>query len=267
MSHTMFYISVDPAFQDDYTAIVLVQRVPKSKQPLHNHAGIPRQGNELDVIHMYHVVGLERVRGLPYPELVEKVSRIWENPRFGRNHEKELILDTTGVGLPIAQEFEQKRLHPIKIVITGGHQINQKSYTEISVPKRNLVSALGVMFHSGRIKFASMPLVEELVKELESFSYKVNPETGHDSYEASTGAHDDLVMALSMAVWRAHGDERYFPNPYRFSARRNSPDRRSQWKWQPVFYCPAPSKECRLRQGPGQRDCDNNTSIWVCRPD
>lgn len=27
------------------------------------------------------------------------------------------------------------------------------------------------------------------------------PGTGHDTYEAAAGGHDDLVMALCLAVW------------------------------------------------------------------
>ena len=40
--------------------------------------------------------------------------------------------------------------------------------------------------------------------ELLGFRVKIDPTTAHDSYAAwREGAHDDLVLALALAVWHA----------------------------------------------------------------
>ena len=50
-----------------------------------------------------------------------------------------------------------------------------------------------------------------LVRELMSMRVRISP-AGHDSYGAASGAregpHDDLVLAVALAVWRAKGWER-----------------------------------------------------------
>ena len=39
--------------------------------------------------------------------------------------------------------------------------------------------------------------------KLAAFHSVISARTGQDSYEATSGAHDDLVMALGVAIWRA----------------------------------------------------------------
>jgi hypothetical protein len=39
--------------------------------------------------------------------------------------------------------------------------------------------------------------------KLAAFCSVISARTGQDSYEATSGAHDDLVMALGVAIWTA----------------------------------------------------------------
>ena len=49
-----------------------------------------------------------------------------------------------------------------------------------------------------------MELWPALKKELLNFRVKINISTSHDSYEAwREGDHDDLVLAVALACWRA----------------------------------------------------------------
>jgi hypothetical protein len=43
-----------------------------------------------------------------------------------------------------------------------------------------------------------------LVRELQDFRVEFTA-TGHLTFNARSGKHDDLVLALAIAVWRAHG--------------------------------------------------------------
>lgn len=52
---------------------------------------------------------------------------------------------------------------------------------------------------------ASLPEAATLTHELQNFQVKISLDTAHDSYGAwREGAHDDLVLAVCMALWIAH---------------------------------------------------------------
>ena len=52
--------------------------------------------------------------------------------------------------------------------------------------------------------FFDVPLRPVLVREMQNFTVKINPQTAHDSYGAwRENEHDDLVYALAMAAWQA----------------------------------------------------------------
>jgi hypothetical protein len=40
-----------------------------------------------------------------------------------------------------------------------------------------------------------------LINELNIYAYKQNSATGHTSYSAPEGYHDDIVIALALACW------------------------------------------------------------------
>jgi hypothetical protein len=69
------------------------------------------------------------------------------------------------------------------------------------VPKRDLVEAAQVALQNRRLEISAALLdARVLVEELKSFRGTVS-EAGYDRYEAREREHDDLVLALSMAVW------------------------------------------------------------------
>jgi hypothetical protein len=68
-----------------------------------------------------------------------------------------------------------------------------------------LVSRLQALLHEGRLKIQKeLPEAETLVRELQDFRVEFTP-VGHLTFNARSGKHDDLVLALAIAVWRAHG--------------------------------------------------------------
>jgi hypothetical protein len=73
------------------------------------------------------------------------------------------------------------------------------------VPKRDLVAALEVPFHTGQLKMAEgVTLWPALREELLNFRRKINLKTAHDSYQHwRESDHDDLVLATALACWRA----------------------------------------------------------------
>jgi hypothetical protein len=73
------------------------------------------------------------------------------------------------------------------------------------VPKLTLVSRLQALLHQGQLKILrELAEAETLVRELQDFRVEYTA-AGHLTFNARSGKHDDLVLALAIAVWRAHG--------------------------------------------------------------
>jgi hypothetical protein len=166
-----------------------------------------------------HVRHLERPPlGTYYPEQVARIKELFTTPELSerrierdyygmrqvRTAQPELVVDATGVGRPVVDMLRKEGLSFSPILITGG-DIEHHEHGFYRVPKRNLVSAVQIALQSAELKIAEdLELAETLRKELLNFRVKVNISTAHDSYEAwREGDHDDLVLAVSLACWRA----------------------------------------------------------------
>lgn len=179
---TKFFIGLDLGQSNDYTAVSVLERV----------------GNRLE--NVYQVRHLERVRNVPYPQIVDKVSSMWHHPALAYN--SDLVVDQTGVGAPVVDLFRKAGLDPVGVLIHGGDKVSCEGSTW-RVPKRDLVGSLQVLFQSGRLKISKkLPLASVLQSELLTFKVKIDPVTAHDSYSAwREQDHDDLVLSVAMAAW------------------------------------------------------------------
>jgi hypothetical protein len=150
---------------------------------------------------VFQVGHLERLPlGTPYPAIVAHVGRLLPNLP-GR---PELIIDFTGVGRPIFDMFVCSGIYPTGVLITGGTTETREGRT-CAVPKLTLVSRLQALLHEGRLKILrELPEAETLVRELQDFRMEFTA-AGHLTFNARSGKHDDLVLALAIAVWRAYG--------------------------------------------------------------
>jgi hypothetical protein len=137
----------------------------------------------------------------PYPEIVERVAaRLLQPPLQGRTM---MAVDASGVGPPVLELFRARlpRTRVVGITITGGTSVGGDS-SNPTVPKRDLVSTLAVVFETERIRIAPTAIAaSELRAELLAFRVSLS-DSGHDSYAAYRERdHDDLVCALSLACW------------------------------------------------------------------
>ena len=144
-----------------------------------------------------------------YPAIVADTARMMnsaEVQRIAGRMRPVLAVDATGVGAPVIDLLKREpmkaQLEPIQI--TGGDSVTRE-YGLTRVPKRDLVSAAQVALQTERLKIAEeLPEAQTLVRELENFQVKINLDTAHDSYGAwREGTHDDLVLAVSLALWIA----------------------------------------------------------------
>ncbi len=181
---TSFFVGLDLGQSNDYTAVSILERVGDHRE------------------NSYQVRHLERVRNVPYPQIVDKVSSMMHNPTL--EDSAYLVIDQTGVGAPVVDLFQQAGLRPIGVLIHGGDKATHEIGTW-RVPKRDLVGTLQVFFQSGRLKISKkLPLASVLQTELLNFKVKIDPVTAHDSYSAwRDNEHDDLVLATALACWWA----------------------------------------------------------------
>ena len=98
--------------------------------------------------------------------------------------------------------FVYSGIYPTGVVITGG-TTETRDGRICSVPKLDLVSRLQILLHEARLKILrELDEAETLVRELLDFRMEYTA-AGHMTFNARSGKHDDLVLALAIAVWRA----------------------------------------------------------------
>ena len=211
----------------DYTALAIIEKVmppagddagdvpfyekkpPAFPPPVGGGAAEPAKQEP-----QFHVRYLERFPlGTPYPDVVRRVTEGKKELEASSGGTVPLVVDATGVGLPVVDLFKEAKLRPISVWIHGGETVSQEGRT-YRVPKRDLAGVLQVLFQSGRIKVArGLREAETLMRELQNFKVKINIQAGHDSYEAwREGDHDDLVLAVALACW--YGLRRKGPRPH-----------------------------------------------------
>lgn len=179
-----FVMGLDLGQAQDYTSVGILQLVT--------------EGRKVD----YHCRHLERFAlRTPYPAIVAQVQERITGPDLrGRTA---LVVDATGVGAPIVDMVRAGGLSCVAVTIHGGEAVVTVP-GGYRVPKRDLVSTVQVLLQTQRLLFAAgMPLVDTLVTELTNFRYKITA-TAHDVYGVwREGGHDDLVLAVALAVWYA----------------------------------------------------------------
>jgi hypothetical protein len=76
-------------------------------------------------------------------------------------------------------------------------------YRMMNVAKIELVGSIRSALESQRIKVPpELEHADTLKRELADFRVKVT-EAGHETFSAREGAHDDLVLAVSLPIWLA----------------------------------------------------------------
>jgi len=177
-----FFVGLDLGQSSDYTALAVLERVAGT-------GGF-----------FYHIRRLERVRGESYPNVAQKVATLLRSPALAGG--AALIVDQTGVGVPVVDLLRQASLRPVAVSIHGGDNTAHDG-DNWRVPKRDLVATLLVLLQSERLKVSSkLKLGPVLQAEMLNFKVKIDPATAHDSYSAwRESDHDDLVLSTALAAW------------------------------------------------------------------
>ena len=188
----MNYVGLDLGQAMDYTALAVIEQ---GEAPAEALTTAERKASVV-----CYLRALDRCQlGTPYPEIVSRVATILANPKLDA---PELVVDATGVGRPVIDMFRAKKIRPLAVTITGGDKVTKEG-AEWRVPKGELVSVAVVLLQSGRLKIApTLKLGSLLAEELRNFRVKITA-NAHASYNARDGEHDDLILAVALACWRA----------------------------------------------------------------
>ena len=141
--------------------------------------------------------------GTPYPEVARHARRLLDTPPLQDNWE--LAVDATGVGAAVTAQLRAEGLYFKSVVITGGDE-ETRDGDAYKVPKKDLIARPQVLLQEGnrRLKIApSLPEAGTLVEELLNYRYKITEAGNHSFGSWREGQHDDLLLALCLAVWVA----------------------------------------------------------------
>jgi hypothetical protein len=203
-----FFVGCDLGQSNDPTAISVLHR---SREPLRSWSTILETDNLIekhqDVAERFDVRHLERLPlGTSYPAVVELVARLIAREPLRENCE--LVIDETGVGRAVGDIFCRYGVEFVGVTITAGTgaERQQPSGPERwHVSKQVLVSTVDARLHTGELRFAAdLAEAGAMAEELKDFRRHVSS-AGRFSYEARSGKHDDLVLAVAIALWRATG--------------------------------------------------------------
>jgi len=197
-----FVTGLDLGQLQDFSALVTVQRTPGTDPE--------NPGAVYDVRHLHRWP-----LGTPYTAVVADL-RGWFCT--GSLVGSTLVVDGTGVGVGIVEMIKAAGL---------GARVEAFSITaglkpgDGTVPKKDLVGAVQATLGTGRLRFVpGMPLTPTLVAELKNFRAKVTADRNETFAAWREADHDDLVLALALAVWFA---ERHAVDPGCYSADPSEP--------------------------------------------
>jgi hypothetical protein len=181
------YIGVDLGQRQDHTAIAVIER---AEFLLVRHVERVAPGNALSIVvaHLREMVSR--------PELQGQCA---------------LVVDGTGLGGPVVEMLRSAGL-PCEITavtITGGGRETRSGNLSVSVPKRDLIAGVQVALDNGELRIArSLKELGPLVRELLDVRMTSGLGPGRVRIGADgSGQHDDLVIALALACWRARRRE------------------------------------------------------------
>ena len=184
------YIGLDLGQRRDYTAVAAVTVVESmlGRDPVKFAPILERQ---------FRVTHLTRLDiGTPYTDLpVMLRSLIGAASIHG---DITLAVDATGPGLPVVDMLRDAGLRAslLPAMITGGDGEGSSKSGVYSIPRKTLLTKLRVAMERRDLKVSPrLNLCGELQAEIRTLQYESSAHARH---------HDDLVFAVSLALWAAN---------------------------------------------------------------
>jgi hypothetical protein len=162
----------------------------------------------------YHCGFLHKWKlGTRYDKVIDDTKSICKNAQLigsaringrWRKFLPTLAVDRTGVGSPIFEQLTTSGsgLNAYGICFTGGESFHRVAGRRYNLPKKDAVAKLTQGLQSGTLTISKgLEHAPAMLRELKSFKVKIKP-SGHEVLEhAKASDHDDLLIAVSMALW------------------------------------------------------------------
>jgi hypothetical protein len=156
--------------------------------------------------------------GTSYTRVVQDVVGMLDRPPLPGST---LLVDATGVGRAVVDQFKDAlRRHSrqarrpanlVPVVITGGTNAHYEDHVW-RVPKRDLAGTLTALLGERRLTVSEMQDREVLLREMRTFTLKVDPRTGHESFAHwRERDHDDVLLASVLPLWYCERTRRKRP--------------------------------------------------------
>jgi hypothetical protein len=194
---TTYSIGVDLGQRRDHSAIAVVEHVRHAARiaPYSLYAPAPSP-DEWIVRH------LERLPlGTPYTVVVARIVELTRNPKLARGCR--LIVDATGVGMPVVDMLRaaQPGCPLAPVWITGGQSAHFDGKVW-HVPKLELLAGMQALLETKRLRILrGMREAGTLVRELMHVQSARRPSGALKIGAQGAEEHDDLTLAVALAVW------------------------------------------------------------------
>lgn len=127
------------------------------------------------------VVFIYRDNNKPWDTIIDNVVK------YLNQYNAATLMEVNGIGDPLYDQLEKKYK-------------NLFPFTTTNQSKTQIVEDLIYELNTGNLKLPSETLFNPLYMELNTFTYSYSPTTRRVSYGAISGAHDDCVMSLAIAL-------------------------------------------------------------------
>lgn len=140
----------------------------------------------------------------PYEIVVERVvDEVWAVTQMRPEERPEIYVDATGVGVPFVDMLRPAlpsgcAVYPIVITSSARSGVD-RVHGETRVGKQALATRLQIVLEQHRFHRPDNERWQPLVEELQDFEFMIT-DSGNTRFEARGGRHDDLVLALALAV-------------------------------------------------------------------
>ena len=135
-----YFVGLDLGQAADYTALAVVERSPWD--------GVTDAIYSLRHLKRYPL-------GTAYTDIVPDVERLMNTPPL--RGAVTLVVDYSGVGRVLVDMLRRSSIESqiVPVTITGGQTVNEKEDGSRTVPKKDLVTSLQVLFQGRRLKVAA----------------------------------------------------------------------------------------------------------------
>jgi hypothetical protein len=195
----MFFLGIDLGKRRDHTAVAVVERRQRIDRGFDHvywrHTASPQPEEWI-------VRRLERLPlGTAYTAIADHLVELDQHPTLRGN--STMVVDATGVGAPVVDMLRARELKSrlVPIVLTSGNTGGPIEGVW-TVPKVDLLARLQVLFEQKRLRIVkTAPLAPALINELVDVRSRQQPGGQLRIGADAAGQHDDLVMAVALAVW------------------------------------------------------------------